>query len=191
VFTHADHCSLNTDIVSPRSDVATNRRIAVVTADFFEESELIYPTLRLREEGHEVIVAAPGGEAIKGKSGYGPHPVDADVADLAADDFDAVVVPGGFAPDILRRHQAVLDLVAKADAAGKPVAFVCHGAWVGVSAGILAGRRTTSVAAIRDDVQNAGAVWVDEPVVVDGNLVTAQLPRDLGQWIRALIAALD
>ena len=166
------------------------KRIAVLAADFFEESELIYPTLRLREEGYDVVVASPGGAAVTGESGYGPHPVDADVNDLSADDFDAVVVPGGFAPDILRRHQSVLDLVAKADAAGKPVAFVCHGAWVGISAGILSGRRMTSVSAIRDDVRNAGATWIDEPVVVDGNLVTAQLPRDLGPWIRALIATL-
>ena len=168
----------------------TNKRIAVLAADFFEESELIYPTLRLREEGHEVVVAAPGGVAVTGKSGYGPHAVDADVADLAVDDLDAVVVPGGFGPDLLRRDPRVLSLVAGADSAGMPVAFVCHGAWVGVSAGILTGRRLTTVAAIRDDVQNAGATWVDEPVVVDGNLVTAQLPRDLGRWMRALIAAL-
>ncbi|OBG85261.1 hypothetical protein A5699_24410 [Mycobacterium sp. E802] len=166
-------------------------RILVLAADFFEESELIYPVLRAREEGYQVTVAGMGTAPVRGKSGYGPYPVDADVADLSADDFDAVLVPGGFAPDLLRRSAAVLDLVGKFDAAVKPVAFVCHGAWVGISAGIVSGRRLTSVTAIRDDLRNAGADWVDEPVVVDGNLITAQLPRDLGAWMRALIDTLS
>lgn len=167
------------------------RCVLVLAADYFEESELIYPVLRAREEGYQVTVAGIGTTPVRGKSGYGPYPVDADVANLNAEDFDAIIVPGGFAPDLLRRSSAVLDLVGKLDAAGKPVAFVCHGAWVGVSAGILSGRRLTSVTAIRDDLSNAGADWVDEPVVVDGNLVTAQLPRDLGTWMRALIETLS
>lgn len=166
------------------------KRVAVLAADFFEESELIYPTLRLREEGYDVVVAGPSMATLRGKSGY-PYPVDAEVAELSADDFDAVVVPGGFAPDILRRSSDVLELVAKFDAAAKPVAFVCHGAWVGISAGIVRDRTLTSVTAIRDDLQNAGAQWVDEPVVVDGNLITAQLPSDMGDWMRALISSLS
>lgn len=165
-------------------------RVVVLAADFFEESELIYPVLRLREEGYSVAVAGVGTAPVRGKSGYGPYPVDVAVDDLDPAEVDALVVPGGFAPDLLRRSPAVLDLVAKVDAEGKPVAFVCHGAWVGVSAGIVKDRRLTSVSAIRDDLRNAGANWVDEPVVVDGNLVTAQLPRDLGAWMRAFIAAL-
>ncbi|BCI52267.1 glutamine amidotransferase [Mycolicibacterium litorale] len=166
-------------------------RVVVLAADFFEESELIYPVLRLREEGYSVTVAGVGTAPVRGKSGYGPYPVDVDVADVDPAEVDALVVPGGFAPDLLRRSAAVLDLVGKVDADGKPVAFVCHGAWVGVSAGILKGRRLTSVSAIRDDLRNAGADWVDESVVVDRNLVTAQLPRDLGAWMRALIAVLS
>jgi len=166
-------------------------RVTILAADFFEESELIYPVLRLREEGYSVTVAGVGTAPVRGKSGYGPYPVDVDVADVDPGEVDALVVPGGFAPDLLRRSPAVLELVGNIDAAGKPVAFVCHGAWVGISAGIVKGRRLTSVSAIRDDLQNAGADWVDEAVVVDRNLVTAQLPRDLGNWMRALISALS
>lgn len=166
------------------------KRVVVLAADFFEESELIYPVLRLRDEGYEVVVAGVGTEPVRGKSGYGPYPVDVDVADLDAGDFDAVVVPGGFAPDLLRRSAAVLSLVSRVDAASKPVAFVCHGASVGISADVVRGRRLTSVGAIRDDLENAGATWIDAPVVVDGNLISGQLPRDLGPWTRAIIAAL-
>jgi PfpI family intracellular protease len=166
-------------------------RVVVLAADFFEESELIYPVLRLREEGFDVVVAGMGTDPVKGKSGYGPYPVDVDVADLDASDFDAVVVPGGFAPDLLRRSAAVLSLVSKVNAESKPVAFVCHGASVGISADIVRGRQLTSVGAIRDDLENAGATWIDAPVVVDGNLISAQLPRDLGAWMRALITALS
>ncbi|MCW1822298.1 hypothetical protein A5731_01825 [Mycolicibacterium conceptionense] len=173
------------------SDPEQPIQILVLAADFFEESELIYPVLRAREEGYAVTVGGVGTAPVRGKSGYGPYPVDADVAELSADDFNAIVVPGGFAPDLLRRSAPVLELVRKFDAAGKPVAFVCHGAWVGISAGIVSGRRLTSVGAIRDDLRNAGADWVDEPVVVDGNLITAQLPRDLGTWMRALIDTLS
>ncbi len=169
---------------------AANTHVVVLAADFFEESELIYPVLRLREEGYSVTVAGMGTGPVRGKSGYGPYPVDVDVAEVDPAAVDALVVPGGFAPDLLRRSSAVLELTNKLDAEGKPVAFVCHGAWVGISAGIVKGRRLTSVSAIRDDLQNAGADWVDEPLVVDRNLVTAQLPRDLGAWMRALIAEL-
>lgn len=154
-------------------------RVIVLAADYFEESELIYPVIRLRDEGYDVVVAGLGTGPVRGKSGYGPYPVD------------AVVVPGGFAPDLLRRSPAVLDLVRTVDAAGKPVAFVCHGGWVAISAGIIRGRRMTGVSAIRDDLVNAGAQWLDEPLVVDGNLISAQLPRDLGPWTRAIVTALS
>lgn len=166
-------------------------RVIVLAADYFEESELIYPVIRLRDEGYDVVVAGLGAGPVRGKSGYGPYPVDADVADIDAATVDAVVVPGGFAPDLLRRSPAVLDLVRTVDAAGKPVAFVCHGGWVAISAGIIRGRRMTGVSAIRDDLVNAGAQWLDEPLVVDGNLISAQLPRDLGPWTRAIVTALS
>jgi protease I len=166
------------------------RKILVLAADYFEESELLYPVIRLREENADVVVAGVTRDAVKGKSGYGPYPVDVAVDEVDAAEFDAVVVPGGFAPDLLRRSSRVLDLVRHFDEAGKPLAIVCHGGWVPVSAGILRDRTVTSVAAIRDDLVNAGADWIDEPVVVDRNLISAQLPRDLGPWMKALITAL-
>jgi protease I len=109
---------------------------------------------------------------------------------VAADDFSALVIPGGFAPDKLRRSPEVLALVNAFHDAGKPIAFICHAGWVPISAGILKGRRATSVGAIRDDMVNAGVDWVDEPTVVDANLISARTPADLGPWMKALLAAL-
>ena len=165
-------------------------RVLVLSADLFEDSELLYPMLRLREEEAEVVLATPGGEPITGKRGHGPVAADASFEQVAADAFDAVVVPGGFAPDAVRRSPAALDLIRAFDLAGKPVAIICHAGWVPISAGIVAGRRVTGFHAIRDDLVNAGVEWVDEPVVVDGTLISARHPGDLGPWMKALIAAL-
>ena len=118
-------------------------------------------------------------------------PVDCPAGQVAADDFDALVIPGGYAPDKLRRSEAVLALVRAFDDAGKPIAFICHAGWVPISAKIVKGRRATSVAAIRDDMVNAGVNWVDQAAVVDGNLISARTPADLGPWMKALLAALD
>ena len=128
---------------------------------------------------------------MTGKKGHGPVPVDTTVDRVSAGDFDALVIPGGFAPDKLRRSAAVLDLVRDFHAASKPIAFICHAGWVPISAGIVKGRRATSVDAIRDDMVNAGVDWVDEPAVVDGNLISARTPADLGPWMKAILAALD
>lgn len=166
-------------------------RIAVLVADYFEESEVLYPIHRLAEDGHTVVLASPGATPVKGKNGFGPLPVDADVKDINAAELDGLLVPGGFAPDLLRRHDSVLDLVRAVDTAAKPLGFICHGGWVGISAGVLSGRRATSVPAIRVDMENAGVNWVDSGVVVDGHLVTAQVPNDLGAWLRAFLAALS
>jgi deglycase len=166
------------------------RAVLIVVADLFEDSELLYPYHRLAEEGVEVTVAGLDTAPVTGKKGHGPFTVDASVDGLRADEFDALVIPGGFAPDKLRRSQVVLALVREFDDAGKPIAFICHAGWVPISARILRGRRATSVGAIRDDMVNAGAAWVDEPVVVDGNLISARTPEDLGPWMRALLAAL-
>ncbi len=105
-------------------------------------------------------------------------------------DFDALVIPGGYAPDKLRRSETVLGLVRAFDDAKKPIAFICHAGWVPISARIIKGRRATSVGAIRDDMVNAGADWVDEATVVDGNLISARTPADLGPWMKALLKAL-
>lgn len=165
-------------------------RVLVLAADDFEDVELLYPLYRLREEGVDVTLASLGGTPVTGKRGHGPVEADAATDDLDPDGYDALVIPGGYAPDKLRRDDHVLDLVRAFDNADKPIAFICHAGWVPISAGVLKGRRATSVAAIRDDMVNAGVDWVDEPTVVDGNLVSARFPEDLGSWMRALLALL-
>jgi len=167
------------------------RKVLLLAADDFEDMELLYPLYRLAEEDVEVTVAGLDDHPVRGKKGHGPVPVDTTVTEVAEGDFDALVIPGGFAPDKLRRSQTVLDLVRAFDEAGKPIAFICHAGWVPISARILKGRRATSVGAIRDDMVNAGTDWVDEATVVDGNLISARTPADLGPWMKALLRALD
>ncbi len=168
----------------------SGRKVLLLAADDFEDTELLYPLHRLREEDVTVTVAGLDEHPVRGKKGHGPVPVDTTVDKVAEGDFDALVIPGGYAPDKLRRSQAVLALVRDFDAAGKPIAFICHAGWVPISAKILTGRRATSVAAIRDDMVNAGANWMDQATVVDGNLISARTPDDLGPWMRALLTAL-
>lgn len=167
------------------------RSVLLLAAEQFEDSELLYPLYRLREEDVAVTVAGLDERPVTGKKGHGPLAVDTTVDRLTADHFDALVIPGGYAPDRLRRSEAVLGLVRDFDAAGKPVAFICHAGWVPISARIIKGRRATSAAAIRDDMVNAGADWVDEATVVDGNLISARAPADLGPWMKALLTALE
>ena len=171
--------------------MAEGQKVLVLAADLFEDMELLYPVYRLREEGVEVTVAGLTTAPVTGKKGHGPVEVDATVDEVDAQAFDALVIPGGFAPDKLRRSQQVLALVEAFNAASKPIAFICHAGWVPISAGIIKGRRATSVDAIRDDMVNAGADWVDEACVVDGNLISARTPADLGPWMKAFLAALD
>ena len=168
-----------------------DRKVLILAADDFEDMELLYPLYRLIEEGVAVTVAGLDDHPVRGKKGYGPLPVAATVAQVAEPDFDALVIPGGYAPDKLRRSDVVLDLVRAFDEVGKPVAFICHAGWVPISAKIIKGRRATSVGAIRDDMINAGADWVDEPTVVDGHLISARTPADLGPWMKALLRALE
>jgi len=169
----------------------TQRRVLMLAADDFEDMELLYPLYRLAEEGVAVTVAGLDDQPVRGKKGHGPVQVDTAVGLVRAGDFDALVIPGGYAPDKLRRSQVVLDLVRAFDDAAKPIAFICHAGWVPISAKIIKGRRATSVAAIRDDMVNAGADWVDEATVVDGHLISARTPADLGPWMKALLRALE
>ncbi|MGH3367940.1 MAG: type 1 glutamine amidotransferase domain-containing protein [Nocardioidaceae bacterium] len=167
------------------------KRVLILAADLFEDMELLYPLYRLREEDVAVTVAGLDDQPVNGKKGYGPLPVDRAVDGLNARGFDGLVIPGGFAPDLLRRSAEVLSLVRDFHDTGKPVAFICHAGWVPISAQILKGRRATSVEAIRDDMVNAGVDWVDEATVVDGNLISARTPADLGPWMKALLTALQ
>ncbi|HEX9064615.1 MAG TPA: type 1 glutamine amidotransferase domain-containing protein [Streptosporangiaceae bacterium] len=166
------------------------RKVLVLAADQFEDMELLYPVYRLAEEGIEVTVAGLDAKPVHGKKGHGPVPVDTTVSEVAEPEYDALVIPGGYAPDKLRRSAEVLDLVRNFDRQGKPIAFICHAGWVPISAGILRGRRATSVGAIKDDMVNAGTDWADEATVVDGNLISARTPDDLGPWMKALLNAL-
>lgn len=167
----------------------TGRNVLFFCAAQYEDLELWYPKIRLEEEGVTTVVAGLGETEYRGKHGYPCRP-DAAVEEVSAEDFDALVIPGGFAPDKLRRSPAVLALTRAIHEAGKPVAFICHAGWVPISARIVRGRRVTSVGAIRDDLENAGATWVDAPVVVDGTLISSRTPADLPDFCRAIIAAL-
>lgn len=168
----------------------SGKRALVLAANLFEDRELLYPSLRLREEGADVTVASLDGEPTTGLKGHGPLKADESVQNVKEADFDVLVIPGGFAPDAFRVNEAVLDLTRAFDAAAKPIAFICHAGWVPISAGIIKGRRATSYIAIKDDMVNAGCDWVDEETVVDGNLISARHPNDLGPWCKAIIAAL-
>lgn len=163
------------------------KRIAAVVDDIYEDLELWYPRIRLQEEGWEVVVAGPAaGTTFAGKHGY-PCRTEAAFSDLRAEDFDGLLVPGGFAPDKMRRDAHVLGLVRDMQTSGKLLAFICHAGWVLISAGILKGRRATSTVGIRDDMVNAGALWVDAPLVVDGNFVSSRTPADLPVFAKGMV----
>lgn len=169
----------------------SGKRVAILAEANYEDQELWYPYYRLQEAGAEVVIVAPeAGKSYASKHGY-PAVSDMASKEARADDFAAVVVPGGFAPDRMRRDPELKRLVAEMNAQGKVIAAICHAGWMLISAKILQGRTATSVSAIRDDMENAGVRWVDEPVVVDGNLVTARVPSDLPQFLPAIIAALQ
>ena len=165
------------------------KTILFFAANWYEDLELWYPKIRLEEEGATTVVAGLGEDSYQGKRGY-PLTPDTDVERVSADAMDGLVIPGGYAPDLLRRSRRVLDLTKAIFDAGKPVAFICHAGWVPISAGIVKGKRGTSVGAIRDDLVNAGMRWEDSPVVVDGNLISSRTPADLPQFCKALIRAL-
>jgi len=164
-----------------------NKRIACLVADEFEDLELWYPVIRCREEGAIVdLVGEKRGAVYTGKYGV-PATADLSFAEAGSQAYDALLVPGGWAPDRLRRFPEVLALVSGMHREGKPIGQICHAGWVLASAGILRGRRVTSTPGIRDDMTNAGAVWVDAAVVVDGNLVSSRRPPDLGDYMREFV----
>jgi protease I len=173
-------------------DLMAKTRLAVVLAEnIYENLELHYPRLRLLEKGFDVRVLGPKkGETYTSKEGY-PVVADGTFGDVKPAEVEVLVVPSGYAPDKLRRHEACNRLVAACWHEGAVVGFICHGGWVPISARIVAGRRVTSVPAIQDDLRNAGATWVDEPCVIDGRMITAQLPKDLPAFMRGVLAAAE
>jgi protease I len=165
------------------------KSVLILVEDTYEDMELWYPKIRLTEAGATVRVAGIAKKTYHGKHGY---PVDADVkiSDCEPGDFDCIVIPGGYAPDRLRRSPSVLDLVRKMSAGGKVVASICHAAWVPISAGIVKGKTMTCFYAIKDDLVNAGARYVDQSVAVDGKMVSSRTPDDLPDFCKAIIALL-
>ena len=152
----------------------------------YEDLEVWYPKLRLEEAGFDVPLVGIGDASYRGKHGY-PAAVDGHARDFRSAHIAGIIAPGGWAPDKLRRDADVLAITRETFEAGKLVATICHGPWILISAGILRGRTLTSTVGIRDDVINAGATWVDEPVCVDGNIVSARVPKDLPAFGLALV----
>jgi len=186
------------------------KRVAFLVAYEFEDVELLYPFLRLSEEGAEVTIipvrvglhprpAIPG-KPVTGRYGT-PIPLEVfsegeryvikDLSEVRPDEFDAIIIPGGFSPDHLRVDERVLDFVRRAYEAGKIIAAICHGPQVLISAGLVKGRRVTAYRAIRDDLINAGAIFTDEPAVRDGNIITGRVPDDLPEFCALIIEALS
>lgn len=165
------------------------KKVLILADDIYEDMELWYPKIRLTEAGAKVTVAGVEKRAYKGKHGY-PVEADARISACRPEDFDCIVIPGGYAPDKLRRSKAALNFVRQMHEDGKVVAAICHAAWVPISAGIVKGRTMTCFSAIKDDLVNAGATFVDQAVVVDGNIVTSRTPDDLPDFCRAIIALL-
>jgi len=158
--------------------------------DIYEDLELWYPKLRCEEAGYAMRAAASEIKTYKGKHGYPAKP-DLLLKDANSENFCGLLVPGGFMPDKLRRDPKVLSLTREFFEQGKLVAFICHGGWIPISAKILKGKRATGSLGIKDDLENAGAVWVNEPVVVDGNLISSRTPLDLAPFGKAVVDFLD
>lgn len=169
---------------------AQGKKILLMVEELYNDREFWYPYYRLQEEGCQVLVVSPvAGKLYKGAAGITAK------SDLAADqvdsaDYDGLVIPGGYAPDHMRRHPAMVELVRKMVAGDKVVAAICHAGWMLASAGVLKGRRVTGFFAIKDDLINAGADFVDQETAVDGRLITSRTPDDLPAFLKAIIAAL-
>ena len=167
-------------------------KVVIITAQNFQDEEVIYPFYRLQEvEDCQVDLATPTGEIMYGKYGV-PARANKATSDLNADDYDLVVIPGGFeAPDRLRIRKEVTDFVAKMNEKGKLIAAICHGPWVCISAKIMQGRKTTGYIALKDDLENAGAQYFNRSLVIDGNLITSPHYNDNPIWMKAVIEALE
>ena len=166
------------------------RKVAVLAEDMYEDLELWYPVLRMREAGATVTIIGPKAQTYTSKHGYPVEATEtADRADMKQ--FDVLIVPGGYAPDRMRRSEAMVRLVRDAFNQGKIVAAICHAGWMLASADVLRGRRATSFSSIKDDMIHAGAEWVDQPVVRDGNLITSRFPDDLPAFCSEIISALQ
>ena len=167
------------------------KKILIFVADDYEDLELQYPKYRLMEAGKEVVICGEKKDLIyKGKHGY-PCKADAAFNEISVNDFSALIIPGGYAPDKLRRFPKVLEITHEFHKQNKLIAFICHAGWVPISAKVLKGVKCTSFSAIKDDMVNAGANWVDEAVVVDGHFISSRSPDDLPVFCPAIIQYLS
>jgi protease I len=167
------------------------KKIIILVEELFNVFEFWYPYYRLKEEGAEVTVVGSGSaEVYTGKPGTQAK-ADASADQVSAENFDGIIIPGGYAPDMMRRYPSMVKLVKDFFNADKPVAAICHAGWMLASAGILSGQKVTSFFAIKDDLINAGAKWVDQEVVVDGNLITSRTPDDLPAFMKTVIRLLQ
>jgi protease I len=168
----------------------TGKRAAILVEQQYQEMEVWYPVYRLKEAGCQVTLVGPeAGKSYPSKLGY-PAVSDKGIKDVRPDDFDLVVIPGGFAPDFIRRHPGMIQFVQEMANKGKLLAAICHGPWVLCSTNALRGKKATCFFAIKDDVVNAGASYVDEVVVRDGNVITSRKPDDLPAFMMTIISAL-
>ena len=167
-----------------------SKKIALFVANLYEDLEFWYPNIRLKEAGAEVTVIGPKADEYKGKHGL-PAKADKSIDQVSAGDFDALVIPGGYSPDQMRRYPEMIEFVKDIHQAGKPVAAICHAPWLLASAEIIDGKEVTSFFSLKDDLVHAGANWVDREVVVDGNIITSRNPGDLPAFCKAIITALE
>ena len=166
------------------------KKVVLLAENLYQDLELWVPYYRLKEEGAEITVVGSGSSrTYSGKYGY-PIDVDKEAKEIDMDKYHGVVIPGGYAPDMMRRYPEMVRIVREADQKRKVIAAICHAGWMLVSAGILKGRKVTGFFAIKDDLVNAGATYVDEEVVRDGNLITSRKPDDLPAFCREMIEAL-
>ncbi len=167
------------------------KRIAILAEEGFEDSELVEPLRAMKDAGAKAVIVGSGSQEIyTGKRGQARIAVDAPADEINPEDFDAVIVPGGYAPDRMRLYPSMIALVKKLHDQGKIVAAICHGPQLLISADVVRGRKVTSWPSIAVDLRNAGAQWLDEPVVRDGNLITSRKPADLPRFNKAIIDAL-
>ncbi|MBI2885210.1 MAG: type 1 glutamine amidotransferase [Candidatus Omnitrophica bacterium] len=167
----------------------TGKRVAILVEDLYQDQEVWYPYFRLIEAGVEALVVGTNKKEFKSKHGY-PITANVTVDKVSSKQFDALIVPGGYAPDILRRYPEVITLVKEMDREGKLIGAICHAGWVLCSADVLRGKTATCFFAIKDDLVNAGATYVDRDVVRDRNLITSRKPEDLPAFMRTFLAAL-
>jgi len=167
------------------------KKIGILVADLYQDLEVWYPLFRLKEAGIEVaVIGAEKNKVYKSKHGY-EIKSDISAKEIKTETLDGLIIPGGYAPDIMRRYPEMVNLVKTIYEQGKVVAAICHGGWMLASAKILSGKTVTSFFAIKDDLEHAGARFVDAEVVVDGNLITSRKPEDLPMFVKEIIKALQ